>query len=251
MIRPEDVVRLPAGVRLTERGLEDDVRGAVYPLNASARLVLEHAGLTIGEIAARVAREHGEAEEQVVADLVRFCATQNARLLLEVEPRGRLLPRALALAARGLVPAWPRRRCRLRDAAAPLARAAAVAATPVALVTLLLVQRPADAFALGAAVALGVVVHEAGHALVLRGHPACLAVAGLRLTILHRPVPPPRRCAVAAAGPAAAVALGVAVLGVGWGTVAGEAALAGSALTAHALALTVAAADGRAACGLS
>ena len=251
MIRPEDVVGLPPGVRVSEHGLEDDVRGAVYPLNETARRALAADPAPIAAIADAIAREHGVAAEDVRRDLIRFYATQNARLLVDVRPRGRLLPRALALATRGLVPVWPRRRYPLRAAAWPLVRVALVAALPVALVTFAFARQPAHALASAAAVAAGLLAHEGGHAALLRGHAACLAVAGIRVAIVHRPLPQRRRALIAMAGPGAAAALGALVLLAAWIVVAAEVAVAGLLLAAHALALTVAAADGRAACGLS
>jgi hypothetical protein len=103
----------------------------------------------------------------------------------------------------------------------------------------LLVHAPLLAPAAGA----GVLLHELGHAAALRGVPHVLVRRGLAPRLLHPQLPPGRLLAVAAAGP-----LSPAFAGLALAHVAGIASLP---LAAHALALTVAAPDGRNACGLS
>ena len=103
---------------------------------------------------------------------------------------------------------------------------------------------------LGITVGLGLMLHEALHAVMLRGVPAALITNGPRTYILHPMLPARHSILVGLVGPA-----GPAVLGLG-GTVVAVAstsprlAVLLCPLGAHALSLTVAGRDGRAACGL-
>lgn len=252
LIGPHDRVRLPEGVLLREDGLADRVRGAVFSANASARFILAHAdGRTVADIAGRLGPR-----EVALADTVEFCARQNERLLLNVELRWGAAVRWLAVAVRmaplGLVPPFPRRRLPLPSAAAW--RALAGVGTIVAALAggmALVLLTPGPAVILGACVGAGLVLHEAAHVAVLRGVPCCLVVAGLRVGVLHRALPPRRRRVVAAAGPTAAAVAGALVLAAAWLLSVEEAAIGAGPLAAHALGLTVLAGDGRVACGLS
>lgn len=248
LIAPTDRVRLADGVVVADGFLVDPVRARPIPLNATGAIVAAQAdGRTLGEVAAGLAAATGAAPERALADTIAFCAELNRRLLLNVGGSRR---RALLPALHGLRPAaLPR-----RGGLATLARPAALAATLGGLVALplaVLTGEPLLVALVGTALAAGLAVHEAGHAAALRGVPWCLAVAGLRVAVMHRPLSPGRRSAVAAAGPAAASLAGVVLLGAAWLLEAEAAALASAPLVTQALGLTVLAGDGRIACGLS
>ena len=102
--------------------------------------------------------------------------------------------------------------------------------------------------ALGTGLGLG--LHEAAHAALLRGVPSALVVRGPRTRVLHAAIAPTRRAVVAAGGPLAVAALGVALVAGGSLTMSPAATIAGCPFAAHALALTVVGGDGRIACGL-
>jgi hypothetical protein len=108
----------------------------------------------------------------------------------------------------------------------------------------------AGPLALPVGVAAGLVLHEAGHAAALTGIDAALVTAGMRTFVIHRPLAPRRRGIVAGAGPAAAAAAGVLAATAAWLVATPELALAACPLATHAIGLTVATGDGRAACGL-
>jgi hypothetical protein len=98
--------------------------------------------------------------------------------------------------------------------------------------------------------ALGVGLHEAAHAFLLRGVPSALVSCGRRTYVLHRRLTARRRAAVALAGPLFVAALGAAWVAAGAAVAAPWLTAGGCPLAAHAFALTVACGDGRAACGL-
>ena len=70
--------------------------------------------------------------------------------------------------------------------------------------------RPSNDIALS--VGTGMVVHELGHLVLLRGVPACVVVRGLRVSLLHRRLGPRREVGVALGGPGAGIALAAAAL---------------------------------------
>lgn len=273
MIAPGDRVRLAPGVALRDGALEDAVRGAAWPLNGAADLVLAQAGAgTLAETAAALAEQSGVAPEVALADVEAFCADLNAKLLLNVEPAGgrfalavRWLSAALGLLPLRAFPRLPLTRHALDTRTATRAvlsvtRALALPAFSVAALfagvgALLLAGAGAHglrvAFLVGISAAAGLVVHEAGHAAALRGVPACLGRRGLRAFVLHLPVPPLRRAVVAAVGPVAAAFVGWLVLLAAHALALADLALAASLLTTQALGLTVVARDGRTLCGLS
>jgi hypothetical protein len=248
LIGPTDRVSLADGIVVADALLVDPVRVGPIPLNATGAIVAAQAdGRTLAEVAAGLAAATGAAEERALADTIAFCAELNRRLLLNVRRSPR---RGALLALHGLRPAFLPRRGGLVTLAAPAALAGtigALAALPLAV----LAGEPLLAALAGAALAAGLVTHETGHAAALLGVPWCLAVAGLRVAILHRRLPPGRRSAVAAAGPAVASLAGVLLLLVAWLLAAEAAALVSAPLVTQALGLTVLAGDGRAACGLS
>ena len=213
-------VSLAPLVRLEGDAVVDDARGVRAPANPVALRILSCAdGRAITEIDAPDARE--------------FCDELNRRFLVNVDEP---LVRRLAVARFGLVPASRPRRVRgTMRGVLPCALGTTLLVLPGAL----LVHAPLLALATGA----GVLLHEAGHAVALRGIPHVLVRRGLRPRLLHPHLPPRRLFAVAAAGPLAPALAALALVHV--------ATVAALPLAAHALALMVAAPDGRNACGLS
>jgi hypothetical protein len=265
MLELVDAIHLPSGVRLDGSSLVDDARDARFPANDTALFVLRRTGQPLGSIAAELARRHDLDPERARDDVLRFALSLNALQLVNVVRGGSLMRWLTAwlrlvarLAPAGVLPPAIARRTDL-DTSSPLraafgavralSRRAACLATAAALVAAPGQLTP-GALALALGVGLGLVVHEAGHAALLAGVSAALVVTGLRTYVLHRPLPPGRRSLVALAGPCAAAALGIALIGVAWLVGVPELALAGCAPAAHAIGLTAATADGRAACGL-
>lgn len=270
MIPPAARVRLAAGVTVVDSRLVDEVQGGDCRLEgAGAAIAAAADGRTVEEIARLVAARYRVEQARALEDTRRFCSELDALLLLEVRLPLRTVPRrlgdAVRLLASGLLPAWSaaRRpldtasaaaaawtasRAVLRPAGAAGALAAAAATLPAALL-------PGYALAVGPAAGLGVaaalLVHEAGHAALLRGVPAFVAVEALSARVVHRRLDARRRARVAAAGPLAATGAGWVVLAVAALTGLGEAVVAALVLLAQPLALTAAAGDGRVACGLS
>jgi hypothetical protein len=95
-------------------------------------------------------------------------------------------------------------------------------------------------------VVLGLVLHEAAHAIALHGIPRALVLDGFRPSILHPRLSGARAFAVAAVGPVVPPLAAIVAVAL-WH----PAASACAPLAAHALGLTVLAPDGRNACGLS
>ena len=273
MIENGDRLRLPAGVMLGSSGLEDAVRRFAWPLGESARFVVGHVdGASLEELSTALAARFELPQEQALRDVRAFCADLNSKLLLNVEPRGggvALASRWLLLAVRtlpfGVLPALPARR-RPIDTATPSSAVASAArglarssltiallagALAAASLTALGVGQLGTPLVLAVFVPLGVIAHEAGHAALLVGVPCCLATRGIRASVLHPVLTTRRQAFVAAAGPAAALFFAAPALAAALVFGLGELALATLALAAHALGLTVAAGDGRAACGLS
>jgi hypothetical protein len=148
-------------------------------------------------------------------DAREFCEELNCRLLVNVDAP--LRPRRVANTVRGVLPC-------------------ALGIVLLALPPALLVHAPLLAPATGA----GVLLHELAHAAALRGVPHVVVRRGPAPRLLHPRLPPNRLLFVAVAGPLAPALLAL--------TLGGTVRLP---LAAHALALTVAAPDGRNACGLS
>lgn len=242
MIEPDDAIELAPGVTLRDGSLVDSARGEAIPLNHSASVVL----------AARTIAAAGKALERAGAangtgEALAFCGRLNTLALLNVRigvaARTR---RRLAAFRYGIVLHAPLRRV---HAPGPVAVARVVAA-PATLLTIALLPATALAGTVGLGVAVvtgaGIVLHEVGHALALRGRTYALVLDGLRPALLHERLTGLRRVAVATAGPLVpaltALALAVAFR---------PAAPMLAPLAAHALGLSILAEDGRNACGLS
>jgi hypothetical protein len=271
MIADTDRLSLAPGVAVVRGQLGDSVRGTSWPLNPSGSFVLSRAGSSVGQTACDLAEAFSVPLETARADVLRFAWYLNALALVNVERQGAVLRRFadwVALAARlapaGAFPAAVARRRALDTTSVRRAIASClVAIVPrvlaVAAISLLVVLQflaitgvPALGFPvlLGAAVGVGVGLHEAAHAAMLRGVPSALVTRGHRTFVLHVAISPARRSAVALAGPAAVAGIGLALALGGTGLEWPGLTLAGCPLAAHALALTVVCGDGRAACGI-
>ena len=271
MIGSRDTIRLAPAVTMRGGRLEDPVRRESWPLNASAAFVLERSGQPLGETVAAFAEEFSLSYGQAREDVLRFVWQLNGLALVNVDPSGsrlRQLRDWLALAARlapaGAVPAALTRRRALdtRSAYRGLAsclvaispRVGAVAAVATALLSQAAVAAGPSGLPVsvlvGACTGLGLGLHEAAHAALLRGVPSALVTRGRRTAVLHAAVAPDRRVLVAIGGPLAVATLGAFTVGAGWLAALPFLVAAGCPLTAHALALTVVGGDGRIACGL-
>lgn len=269
MLAFSDAIVLPIGVEIEGDAVADSVRGARYPLNTTALFVLERAGRPLDEVASELAHAHGVALGRARADILAFAGDLNRHLLANVERGERRLARVaawIALAARlapaGTLPRLPARRAAL-DTRTPLRAVLSVAAAARrravalgALAALLAAQlgvagagtTPVFTALAAAGVALGFLLHETGHAVALVGVRAALIVAGARTYVLHAAVTPRRRWAVALAGPGLAAFAGLVGVTAARALSVPDLALGACALAGHAVALTVAASDGRTAC---
>jgi hypothetical protein len=88
-----------------------------------------------------------------------------------------------------------------------LAGAGAALGLLAGLAALVVVHELKLALAVALAVAGGVVAHELGHLLLLRGVPACVVIRGLHVSVLHRSLTRSREARVAAGGPAVGILL--------------------------------------------
>jgi hypothetical protein len=252
--------------------LIDRVRESEMPLNETAAFVLRRAGQPLDEVAMSLATRFGISAQSAFVDVTSFARAANTALAVSVEPgegrwrrAGNWLHTAICLLPSGFLPPLLSRRRALetRDpirALAGVLRAVGVRAAALGVVAASLCLELVLAsgnlgivlpFAVGLGVALGVVLHEWGHVLALGDRPVALVVTGRRTFVLHGPLPSARASAVAVAGPAIAAAVGVVVLGLADATGLLPLAPFGGALSAHAVGLTTASADGRAACGLT
>lgn len=263
MIAARDRIALPPSVERSADGVYDHVRGVTLPLNATAEVIID--ARTPAAAACALQLGFSVDEERALADAIRFCAELNERLLLNVSARCG----APAVALRWLVhlpfmlptrrlPRVPARRRHVDTsslhtvlvtgvrATFPFALFAAIGASVVALLVLggLGAASTSTTLALGAAVGSGVVVHELGHLVLLRGVPTCAVTHGARLWLLHRSLERRRGALVAAAGPTATLAVAALLLALpGPSTT-----VAGLALSLHALGFTVLTGDGRTLC---
>lgn len=271
MLDLTDRIELPRGVAVAPGGVSDAVRGESWPANDTAVFVLARAGRPLGDVAGELAGRFGLPAERARRDVLAFVWGLNRSLLLNIVPARGPLARAaswvvlaIRLAPAGVLPRSPARRSPLDTSSAWGALASAARATVrrglafVLVAVVLAAELAATAGAgglllpaLGAvAVGAGLVLHEAGHAVALRGIPAALVLDGIRTYVLHRPLPGRRRALVAASGPCAAAAAGASLLAVAQLAGSAELAVASCPLGAHLLALTVLSGDGRTACAL-
>ena len=241
MIETGDAIELAPGVEVRGDVLVDPIRRRAIPLNAAALAVLR--AETLHDAAATLAAA-GAADGS--RDALSFCRELNARGLLNVRISfGARQLRRLCGLRYGLVLHAPVRRLDVPGASA-VARAVAPSA---ALLTAALLPVGLLGGLLAAAAAVvtgaGIVLHEVGHALALRGLPYALLLDGLRPELLHARLGGLRAVVVAAAGP-----LLPALVAVGLSLAFTPAAPVLAPLAAHALGLSVLTEDGRKACGL-
>jgi hypothetical protein len=263
VIAPNDRIALPKSVERRADGLYDHVRGVTLPLNAAGAVIV--AARTPAAASRALRRAFAVDEERALADAIGFCAELNERLLLNVSPRRGTPVLALRwvahlpfmLLARRL-PRVPARRRHVDTSAPrailvtgvratlPFALLAGIGASVVASLVLggLGAASASTTFAVAVAVGTGVVLHEFGHLVLLRGVPTCAVTRGARLWLLHRALERRREALVAAAGPTTAVTIGALLLALpGLSTT-----VAGLTLSLHALGFTVLTADGRNLC---
>lgn len=271
MLEPCDRVVLSGDVRRDADTLVDEVRGVRYPLNVTAGVLLDGGAAPLEVLSASIASRWAIPLAQAQRDVLRFAWELNRHGLANVVPgRSRRcrtrswVGLALRLLPCGRLPAPIVKRrpldtstvlCATASAAGALARSAAVVAL-AASTLLILVGALAGgaqvlaAIAVGGATGASLLLHEAGHAVALRGRPAALLLVRGRASVLHGPLGSHRTVGVAVAGPAAPVLAGVVLAAVAVAIGAPLLALAACPAVGHALSATVAARDGRRACGL-
>lgn len=263
MIAADDRIALPRDVERRAEGLYDHVRGITLPLNATGVVIVDASTPAAASRALRLG--FAVDEDRALADAVTFCAELNERLVLNVSPvRGapafalRWVAHLPLVLPAGRLPRVPARR-RHVDTSSPLAilvtgvRATLPFALLAAFGTLVVAvlvfaglgaASSPTALVLATAVGSGVILHELGHLALLRGVPTCAVTRGARLWLLHRALNRRREAVVAAAGPTGTLIVAIVLLllpGL-------AAAVAGLALSLHALGFTVLTADGRTLC---
>lgn len=269
MLSPRDALTLPAGVRHEPGLLVDEVRGRSFVLNAAGEKVVENEGHELARAIGRIADcwklDRADAERDVLA----FAWALNAGVLANVERVGDPLDRvgrwlglALRLVPLGIAPPLLKRRHELETGSTRAVITSTLVATGrnALLVMLLTVIAllPLCASAglrglavvgvVGTAAGLGIVCHELGHVLGLRGVPAALITCGLRLSVLHSLERGRRAIVVAVLGPMLPAIVAVAVTSTALATGSSIAATAACPFGFHVLTATIAGRDGRAAC---
>lgn len=271
MLEPCDRVVLSVDVRRDADALVDDVRGVRYPLNATAGVLLDSVAEPLEVLSASIAARWAIPLSQARRDVLGFAWELNRHGLANVVPGRSRRRRARSWAGLALrllpcarLPAPIVRRRPLDTSTVWRATATAVgalvrpaAAVALAAATLLLLvgafaggAQVLAAIAVGGATGASLLLHEVGHAAALRGVPAALLLVRGRASVLHGPLGCYRTVGVAVAGPAAPVLCGVVLAAVAIHIGAPLAALAACPAVGHALSATVAARDGRRACGL-
>lgn len=278
MIRANDRISLAAGVELSGDGLSDvlHAEGNLVTLNASAlSMATLFDGRSVRDVGTELVDRYGIGREQAERDARIFAAELNRRMMANVEPQAGELARVtrwLLESIRGLPLLIVPRLADLPSArwplpiGRPLATIAAVTRhvfPRIALLGIMLVLpfvlmlgglgalRADVPLALLLGLTLGLISHEAGHALALRRGPAAIGLNGVTVSIMHAPLHGRQRALVAAGGPAMAVATGWAVLLIALLTQWPPLALTASLLTIQSLGLTVLGHDGRKSCALS
>jgi hypothetical protein len=259
LISTNDVIELPPGVTVEASELIDHVRGIRIGLNTAAAVALHES--TPARMAAALCSCFSVERTRADADALTLCASLNAALLANIRVAWpRLLVRwvrdALILASLRRLPAWPARRRAVRTssvtaALTTVAHGTAGTATVVSLATALPLASagtPILGCAVGLAAGAGLVLHEVGHAIALRGIAAALIVRGVRVSLLHPKLDPRRQRLVAACGPLAVIAAALVTLVAMYVFATAAGAAVALILALHALSLTVLSPDGRKLC---
>ena len=198
MIAATDTVVLAPGVEIRKGLLRDAVRGHEWPLNTSGAFVLARSGQPLGEVASELADAFSLSASEARGDVLRFVWQLNCLALVNIERTASSLGQLvdwLRLAARlapaGAMPAPVTRRRAIdtRSAARALASTfkavlrrvvvvAAIANILAVHVAVILGAGPVVPVLLGLATGLGLGLHEAAHAALLRGVPSALVVRG-------------------------------------------------------------------------
>ena len=262
---------LAPGVTISDGRLHDPVRGRSWPLNDTGSRILAALPATVDEAARSLSDGTGRPLPRAQAQTAQFLALLNSRLLVnlpsnELHRARQLLTVTLpTLLAGRLVPAVHvvQRRTHLdtssavrilvgtvRGLAHPVLRMSVVAALGLSAVFGALgVYDATVPLTMGAALGIGVLVHEAGHAVTLVGTPAALGVKGMRPFVLHPPqVGSTRTSLTAAAGPTAGLVLAALLLVPAHLLSSGPLALLALITASQGLGLTCLASDGRRAC---
>jgi hypothetical protein len=271
MLAEHDTLVLPPGVRLGESGIVDDVRDLVIPANAAGLVVLAGVGATLATTIEQFGERWNLAAEESRRDVLRFAWQLNRLGLVNVRHavprRGRALG-WLSVATRtlpfGRLP--EREVCRRPLDMSSRLRATRSTAQALALRVVLVALLASAALlgtgaaaggidvvgslVVGSAAGLAILVHELGHVLALGRTPAAMLLVGGRTSVVHRREPSGRAALIALAGPAGAVLSGMALSTFALAMESSLLAIAACPIAGHALAATVAARDGRTACGL-
>jgi hypothetical protein len=266
MLAPCDRILVPPGVRRAPGLLVDDVRGCSFAVNATAEAVLDRAGDQLERAAHELGRRWALDEAAARRDVLVFAWELNRHGLVNVARGGARSGRVLTwlrVAVRSLpsgrLPAGTVERRPLDTSTAgravvSTARALADRVAALALVaTLGLVladivaggSTTGASWALGPVLGAGVLLHEAGHAVALRGVPAALLLLRGRVSVLHPPLSGHRVASVALAGPGLPALVGVVLALVALRTGSTLAALTACPPAGHLLSATVAGRDGR------
>lgn len=270
LLTPTDVLELAPGVTLDGDAVADPLRSSALPLNDTGAVLLTLLPCTIQELAVALVQRYGLDDDRARADAVTFAAAMNAALVTNVRMRGTSLPArilrscslSVACAMSGVRPAGARcpytrtplsanGRFRLiaeivRGMAKPSLRCAAASVLPLAVLMLALglVVIPV-LLAVAVAFLVGPGLHEAGHALALRGTPSALVTTGVGAFIAQGPANPRRVRRAALAGPLLCALVAAGVVAVGFVLSALFLVITGIILSLQAVSLTVLTADGR------
>ncbi len=271
MTAPRAQASLAPGVTVTDGRLHDAVRGRSWPLNDTGSRILAALPATVDEAARSLSAGTGRPLSQARAQTAQFLALLNSRLLVNLPSNelhrvrllltvtlptllsGRLVPAVRMVQRRTLLDTSSVGRIlvgTVRGLARPVLRMSVLAGLALAAVFGALgVYDVTLPLTFGAALGLGVLVHEAGHAVTLVGTPAALGVRGMRPFVLHPPhAGSTRTIFTAAAGPVAGLALATLLLIPAHLLSSGPLALLALITASQGLGLTCLASDGRRAC---
>lgn len=270
LLAPTDVLEFAAGVTFDGHAVTDPLRSSTLPLNETGAFLLGRLPCTLHELADALAQRYGLDLDCARADAMTFATEMNAALLTNVRMRGTsVLARlarsgalSVACAISGVRPAGARcpytrtplpanGRIRLliavsRGMTRPSLRCATVSVLPLAfaMVALGLVVVPVLA-AVAIAFLVGPALHEAGHALALRGTPAALVTTGVGAFIAQGPADAKSTRRTALAGPLLCAGVACAAVAAGVTLSAQLLVITGLILSLQVVSLTVVSRDGR------